>query len=66
MKVVEQNKMSSKANSSSEFKDRLNGSLTTISALIEKGNVELWPILEKLEAELMKIEQREMKLLLYR
>lgn len=44
---------------------RLRGSLATIAALIELGNEDLWPIFEKLENELSRIELRKSRLLKY-
>ena len=46
-------------------KVRLRNSLAIISSLIEKGNENLWPIFEKLENELVKLEERRLKLSRY-
>ena len=46
-------------------KTRLRESLRTVAALIESGNEKLWPIFDKLEEELTKLEQREERLSRY-
>jgi len=46
-------------------KTRLRKSLQVVSILIETGNEDFWPIFEKLEGELLKIEQRQSKLSKY-
>lgn len=47
------------------FKARIQISLATISILIENGNEKLWPIFDKLESELIQLEQKEDKLSRY-
>lgn len=44
---------------------RLRNSLSTIATLIERGNEKLWPVFEKLEDELLRLEQKEMRLSRY-
>ena len=46
-------------------KVRLRRSLGTLAVLIEQGNENLWPIFEKLEVALIRIEQNERRLSLY-
>lgn len=46
-------------------KGRLRRSLTIISCLIEKGNEDLWPIFDKLEDELVRLEKRQSRLSRY-
>lgn len=46
-------------------KNRLKQSLATIAFLIEQGNESLWPVFEKLDSELVRIQQNEYKLSMY-
>lgn len=46
-------------------KVRLHKSLVTITYLIQEGNESLWPIFEKLENELIRLDQRETRLSQY-
>ena len=46
-------------------KTRLRESLGTIAVLIKSGNEKLWPIFEKLEDELLRLEQKERRLSQY-
>jgi len=46
-------------------KIRLHKSLVTITYLIEEGNESLWPIFEKLENELIRLNKREDRLSQY-
>lgn len=46
-------------------KIRLRKSLGTIAALINLGNEKLWPIFDKLEDELLRLEQSERRLSQY-
>lgn len=46
-------------------KSRLRESLGTIAALIKSGNEKLWPIFDKLEDELLRLEQQERRLSQY-
>lgn len=46
-------------------KNRLKQSLATIAFLIEQGNENLWPVFEKLDSELARIQQNEYKLSMY-
>ena len=46
-------------------KGRLRKSLTIISCLIEQGNDEFWPIFEKIEKELVRLEKRQSRLSRY-
>jgi len=47
------------------IKVRLFKSLSTITWLIEMGNEDLWPIFEKLENELISLNQRQIRLTRY-
>lgn len=44
---------------------RLRESLRTVAELIERGNEKLWPIFDKLEEELTRLEQKEERLSRY-
>lgn len=44
---------------------RLRNSLSTIAALIQEGNDKLWPMFEKIENELLRLEQIESRLSKY-
>jgi len=46
-------------------KGRLHNSLAILTDLIERGCDDLWPIFEKLEGELVRLEQRQNSLLRY-
>lgn len=46
-------------------KNRLRKSLGTIAALINLGNEKLWPIFDRLEDELLRLEQNELRLSQY-
>ena len=67
------NKLSTKTTRKAEGVDsgsflnkvRLHKSLGTLSILIENGNEELWPIFERLECELKRIDERVIKLSRY-
>lgn len=54
-----------KINSTDLCKGRLRKSLAILTYLIERGSDDLWPIFEKLEGELVKLEQRQNRLLRY-
>jgi len=60
-----QNLKKDKSSNLEKRKDRLKQSLATIAFLIEQGNENLWPVFEKLESELGRIQQNEYKLSLY-
>lgn len=45
--------------------ERLRKSLETVATLIDKGDEDLWPIFEKLEKELTRIELKQNRLLKY-
>lgn len=47
------------------YKLRLSASLSMLASLIDAGNENLWPIFEKLEGELHKIEINETRLSKY-
>lgn len=47
------------------YEGRLCEALKTIATLIKNGNENLWPIFEKLETELMTIQEREDRLSSY-
>ena len=46
-------------------KTRLRNSLSTLASLIKHGNQKLWPVFERLEDELLKLEQKEVRLARY-
>lgn len=48
-----------------KLKIRLRDSLGTIVALIEQGDENLWPVFDKLEDELKRIEGRDLRLSRY-
>lgn len=48
-----------------KLKTRLRDSLGIIVALIERGDENLWPIFDKLEDELKRVEGRELRLSRY-
>ena len=58
-------KLDDKLNGPDLGKGRLRNSLSVITHLIEKGNDDLWPIFEKLEDELIRLEERQNRLSRY-
>lgn len=52
-------------NGSGINKNRLRKSLVMVTFLIKNGNERLWPIFERLEDELIKLEQKDQKLRRY-
>lgn len=45
-----------------QYAGRVRNSLGILAKLIDSGSEELWPIFEKLESELLTIEQRQYRL----
>lgn len=54
-----------KAEISEKSNIRLRNSLNVVSQLIQQGSDSLWPVFEKLESELVRLEERESRLSRY-